>query len=86
MRNTKDNIIDMTKTIYQKLKPAIKITLNNSARQYDSAKRLKYKLMSSTLYHELTLAEVSSLMCYADVYTYEANSADVLYGKIFLNK
>lgn len=75
----------MTKTIYQKLKPAIKITLNESARNYDSAKRLKYKLMSSTLYHELTLAEVSSLMCYADVYTYEANSADVLYGKIFLN-
>ena len=75
----------MTKTIYQKLKPAIKITLNESARNYDSAKRLKYKLMSSTLYHELTLAEVSSLMCYADVYTYEANSTDVLYGKIFLN-
>ena len=75
----------MTKTIYQKLKPAVKITLNDSARQYDSAKRLKYKLMSSTLYHELTLAEVSSLMCYADVYTYEADSADVLYGKIFLN-
>ena len=76
----------MTKTIYQRLKPAIKITLNESARNYDSAKRLKYKLMSSTLYHELTLAEVSSLMCYADVYTYEANSADVLYGKIFLDK
>ena len=76
----------MTKTIYQKLKPAIKITLNESARNYDSAKRLKYKLMSSTLYHELTLAEVSSLMCYADVYTYEADSADVLYGKIFLGE
>ena len=76
----------MTKTIYQRLKPAIKITLNDSARQYDSAKRLKYKLMSSTLYHELTLAEVSSLMCYADVYTSEADSQDVLYGKIFLNK
>jgi hypothetical protein len=71
------------KTIYQRLKPAIKITLNESARQYDSAKKLKYKLMS---YHELTLAEISSLMCYADVYTYEANSADVLYGKIFLDK
>jgi len=42
--------------------------------------------MSSSLYHELTLAEISSLMCYADVYTYEANSDDVLYGKIFLDK
>ena len=76
----------MTKTIYQRLKPAIKITLNESARNYDSAKRLKYKLMSSTLYHELTLSEVSSLMCYVDVYTSEADGQDILYGKIFLNK
>lgn len=76
----------MTKTIYQRLKPAIKITLNESARNYDSAKRLKYKLMSSTLYHELTLSEVSSLMCYVDVYTSEADGQDILYGKIFLDK
>ena len=76
----------MTKTIYQKLKPAIKITLNESARNYDSAKRLKYKLMSSTLYHELTLSEISSLMCYADIYTSEADGQDILYGKIFLDK
>ena len=76
----------MTKTIYQRLKPAIKITLNESARNYDSAKRLKYKLMSSTLYHELTLSEISSLMCYADIYTSEADGQDILYGKIFLDK
>jgi len=74
------------KTIYQRLKPTIKTTLNESARQYDSAKKLKYKLMSSSLYHELTLSEISALMCYADVYTYETDSADVLYGKIFLDK
>ena len=76
----------MTKTIYQRLKPKLKKTLNESAKNYDSAKRLKYKLMSSSLYHELTLSEVSSLMCYADVYTHEADGQDVLYGKIFLNK
>ena len=74
------------KTIYQKLKPNLKKTLDESARNYDSAKKLKYKLMSSSLYHELTLSEISSLMCYADVYTYEADSADVLYGKVFLDK
>ena len=74
------------KTIYQRLKPTIKTTLNESARQYDSAKKLKYKLMSSSLYHELTLSEISALMCYADIYTYETDSADVLYGKIFLDK
>ena len=74
------------KTIYQRLKPNIKLTLNESARQYDSAKKLKYKLMSSSLYHELTLSEISALMCYTDVYTYDTDSSDVLYGKIFLNK
>ena len=74
------------KTIYQKLKPSLKKTLDESARNYDSAKKLKYKLMSSSLYHELTLSEISSLMCYTDVYTYEADSSDILYGKIFLNK
>ena len=76
----------MTKTIYQRLKPNLKKTLDESARSYDSAKRLKYKLMSSALYHELTLAEVSCLMCYADVYSSEADGQDVLYGKIFLDK
>jgi len=82
-----DNIIDMNvKTIYQKLKPSLKKTLDESARNYDSAKKLKYKLMSSSLYHELTLSEISSLMCYTDVYTYQTDSSDILYGKIFLNK
>jgi len=76
----------MTKTIYQRLKPNLKKTLDESARSYDSAKRLKYKLMSSALYHELTLSEISSLMCYTDVYTHETDGTDVLYGKIFLNK
>ena len=76
----------MTKTIYQKLKPRLKKTLDESARNYNSAKRLKYKLMSSSLYHELTLHEISSLMCYTDVYTYETDSSDLLYGKIFLDK
>ena len=76
----------MTKTIYQRLKPNLKKTLDESARNYDSAKRLKYKLMSSALYHELTLNDISSLMTYADLYSSETNGQDVLYGKIFLDK
>ena len=70
----------MTKTIYQKLKPAIKITLNESARNYDSAKRLKYRLMSSTMWHELTISEISSLMTYASLYTHEISASDIMYG------
>ena len=76
----------MIKTIYQRLKPNVKATLNESARNYNSAKKLKYKLMSSSLYHELTINDISSLMTYADLYSSEANSQDVLYGKIFLDK
>ena len=76
----------MIKTIYQRLKPNVKATLNESARNYNSAKKLKYKLMSSSLYHELTLNDISSLMTYADLYSSETNGQDVLYGKIFLDK
>ncbi len=76
----------MIKTIYQKLKPNVKAALNKSARNYDSAKKLKYKLMSSSLYHELTINDISSLMTYADVYTSEVEPGEILYGTKFLNK
>lgn len=76
----------MIKTIYQRLKPNLKKTLDESARSYDSAKRLKYKLMSSSLYHELTINDISSLMTYADVYTSEVEPGEILYGTKFLNK
>ena len=33
------------KTIYDRLKPEFKTELQNNVRKYDSAKRLKYKLM-----------------------------------------
>jgi len=68
------------KTIYDLLQPNIKSELQASARKYDSAKRLKYKLMSSTLWYELSLSEISSLMSYADLYTHEVTSSDILYG------
>ena len=49
------------KTIYDDLKPEIKAVLNTNARQYASAKRLKYTLMSKTMWQELTIGEVSSM-------------------------
>ena len=52
----------------------------NYRKSYDSAKRLKYKLMSKTLWHELTLGDVSSLMTYCGVYTHEVTSSDIMYG------
>ena len=68
------------KSIYQRLVEPVKSDLQASARKYDSAKRLKYKLMSKTMWHELTLADVSSLMTYCEVYTHEVTSSDIMYG------
>lgn len=68
------------KSIYQRLVEPIKSELQASARKYDSAKRLKYKLMSSTMWHELTISEISSLMTYAGLYTHEISAIDIMYG------
>ena len=68
------------KSIYQRLVEPIKSELQASARQYDSAKRLKYKLMSSTIWHELTISEISSLMTYSSLYTHEISASDIMYG------
>ena len=68
------------KSIYDLLQPNIKSELQDSARKYDSAKRLKYKLMSSTLWSELTLSDISSLLSYSGLYTSDVTAKDVMYG------
>ena len=68
------------KSIYDLLQPKIKSELQASARNYDSAKRLKYKLMSSTLWSDLTLSDVSSLLSYSGLYTSDVTAKDVMYG------
>ena len=71
------------KSIYDLLQPHIRQELASSAKKYDSAKRLKYKLMSSTLWHDLSLSDVSSLMTYSGLYTHEVTAHDILYGGKF---
>lgn len=68
------------KTIYDLLQPNLKSELQASARKYDSAKRLKYKLMSSTLWYDLSVSDISALMSYADLYTHEVTASDIMYG------
>ena len=68
------------KSIYDLLQPNLKSELQISARQYDSAKRLKYKLMSSTLWSDLTLSDVSALLSYSGLYTSDVTAKDVMYG------
>lgn len=68
------------KSIYDLLQPKLKAELQVSARKYDSAKRLKYKLMSSTLWSELTLSDISSLLSYSGLYTSDVTAKDIMYG------
>jgi hypothetical protein len=73
------------KTIYDKLKPEFKTELNVNARKYSSAKRLKYTLMSKTIWQDLTVGEISSLTTYCDIYTSQLSASDVMYGNQILN-
>ena len=73
------------KTIYDNLKPEFKTELNINARKYSSAKRLKYTLMSKTIWQELTLSELSSMTTYCDIYTSQLSASDVIYGNQILN-
>ena len=72
------------KTLYDLMQPNLKSKLQDSARKYDGAKRLKYKLMSSTLWHDLSLRDISDLMSYSGLYTSDVTAKDVLYGRRFL--
>ena len=55
------------KSIYDKLKPELKDELKISTRKYDSAKRLKYNLMSNTLWSDLTLSNMSDISVFCNV-------------------
>ena len=74
------------KTLYDLMQPSLKSELQASARKYDSAKRLKYKLMSSTLWHELTLSDISALLSYSGLYTSDVTAKDIMYGGRMLNE
>ena len=74
------------KTIYDNLKPEFKAELNVNARKYSSAKRLKYTLMSKTIWQDLTIGEISSMTTYCDIYTFKLSANDLLYGHNIINK
>lgn len=68
------------KTIYDELVPDVKLSLQASARKYDSAKRLKYTLMSKTIWSDLTVTEVNELITYSDLNSYELSAHSFMYG------
>ena len=68
------------KTLYDLMQPSLKSKLQDSARKYSSAKRLKYKLMSSTLWSDLSLADICDILTYSDLYTSDVTAKDIMYG------
>jgi len=74
------------KTIYDRLKPGFKSSLQKNARQYSSAKRLKYVLMSKTSWYDLTVSQVSDISVYCDIPTYKLSAQDLMYGNSIINK
>ena len=75
-----------TKTIYDKLQPEVKSELQASARKYDSAKRLKYTLMSKTMWYELTIDDMRELLSYGNINSWELNSYSFMYGDNIIKK
>jgi hypothetical protein len=74
------------KNLYELLKPEIKKSLQSSAKKYDTAQRLSYKLMANNIWSDLTLSDVSDLCSYSDLYTYQLTPHDIMYGDKFINK
>ena len=74
------------KSIYDLLKPDVKSELQASARKYDSAKLLKYTLMSKMTWSELTMREVSELLTYSNLQSYKMSAYDFLYGENIINR
>ena len=73
------------KSIYEMLKPEVKDELKSSARKYDSAKRLKYVLMSKNLWQDLTVSELSDLITYSNLTSYKMSPYDFMYGDNIIN-
>ena len=74
------------KTIYDELVPDVKLSLQASARKYDSAKRLKYNLMSKTIWSDLTVQDVSDIITYSNLNNSQLSPHSYLFGYNIISK
>ena len=78
--------MDKRKTLYDKLLPPLKDALRESAREYDTAKRLKYNLMSKANWWDLNIEEISGIFRWGDLHSFEYNSYTFLYGEKIIER
>jgi hypothetical protein len=74
------------KTLYDKLLPKVKDALRKNAREYDSAKRLKYNLMSKSNWWDLNIEEISDIFKWCDLHSFQYNSYTFLYGEEIIER
>ena len=72
------------KNLWQQLKPNYQLKLRQAAHKYDSAKRLKYRLMSITGWYDLNLDSIRIILVYTDKHSFNVSGADIMYGTEFL--
>ena len=73
------------KSVYDKLLPDVKKELQSSAREYNSAKRLKYTLMSKLMWNQLTVDEVRDLITYSNLTSWKLELFSFMYGDNIIN-
>jgi hypothetical protein len=66
--------------LYKQLKPKFRKKLNENCRKYESVNRIKYMLMSKTLWQELSIANIKDLVLWADLDTRKLTIDGMLYG------
>tara|TARA_A100001201_G_C4074815_1_gene196997 strand:- start:819 stop:1139 length:321 start_codon:yes stop_codon:yes gene_type:complete len=73
--------LTIMKSIYDKLKTEVKVDLRSSAKKYDTARMLKYTLMSKSLWSDLTIQQINELITYTSLTSYKMSPYDFIYGE-----
>ena len=75
------------KTIYDRLKPDILASINADVQQYPyTTKALKEKLKKTTLWEQLTIGDIRSVVIHSHVSIVNITEMDLLWGDKFLLK
>ena len=72
--------------LYKQLKPKFRKALNENCKKYESVSRIKYMLMSKTLWQELSIANIKDLVLWADLDTRKLTIDGMLYGDEIIKK
>ena len=74
------------KNLWKQIKPKYQVKIRDCSHKYESAKRLKYKLMAAGGWYDLDLESIRSLLVYTDVFSHQLTGTDIMYGHQFLKQ